>query len=274
MIGIYKITNKTNNKVYIGQSINIEQRWKTHLKKSRILNTPLYQAMRKDGIENFLFEVIEECNQEQLNNKEKYWINYYNSTNSNKGYNILKGTHQNNNNNNLSKRTYNSLTLKQVEEIKDKLKNTNITMVQLAKEYKCSDMAISYINQGYSWYNSKDIYPLRSKPVITVIKKDGIEQIITEHNEYYCIDCGKQLNRKGTLRCQNCEIENRRKNSVVFSYITREELKKLIRTLPFTTIGKQYNVSDNTIRKWCKRYNLPYRKKDINSYSDEDWDKI
>lgn len=96
MIGIYKITNKTNNKVYIGQSINIEQRWKTHLKKSRILNTPLYQAMRKDGIENFLFEVIEECNQEQLNNKEKYWINYYNSTNSNKGYNILKGTHQNN----------------------------------------------------------------------------------------------------------------------------------------------------------------------------------
>ena len=54
----------------------------------------------------------------------------------------------------------------------------------------------------------------------------------------------------------------------------RDELKVLIRTTSFTAIGKKYGVSDNAVRKWCKTCNLPYRKKDINSYSDEEWEKI
>ena len=66
MIGIYKITNKINGKCYIGQSINIKQRWKGHRKDAFWLNGPdyqypLYKAIRKYGIENFSFEVIEEC---------------------------------------------------------------------------------------------------------------------------------------------------------------------------------------------------------------------
>ena len=56
--------------------------------------------------------------------------------------------------------------------------------------------------------------------------------------------------------------------------LTREELKEKIRILPFTQIAKEQNVSDNAIRKWCISYNLPSKKKDINSYSDEDWKKI
>jgi hypothetical protein len=48
-------------------------------------------------------------------------------------------------------------------------------------------------------------------------------------------------------------------------------LKKLIRTKPFTQIGKQFNVSDNAIRKWCVSENLPTKKTEINKYSDEDW---
>ena len=55
---------------------------------------------------------------------------------------------------------------------------------------------------------------------------------------------------------------------------TREELKNLIRTVPFITIGKQFGVSDNAIRKWCKIENLPYTKKEIKSYSDKEWDLI
>ena len=52
---------------------------------------------------------------------------------------------------------------------------------------------------------------------------------------------------------------------------TKEELKKLIREKSFVDIGKQYNVTDNAIRKWCASYGLPTRKKDIKKYTDEDW---
>ena len=56
--------------------------------------------------------------------------------------------------------------------------------------------------------------------------------------------------------------------------ITREELKEMIRILPFTYIGQEYQVSDNAVRKWCVKFGLPKTKKEINSYSDEEWDKI
>jgi hypothetical protein len=55
---------------------------------------------------------------------------------------------------------------------------------------------------------------------------------------------------------------------------TREELKQRIRQFSFSEIGKNCNVSDNAVRKWCDKYGLPRRKKDINSYSNEEWDKI
>lgn len=54
----------------------------------------------------------------------------------------------------------------------------------------------------------------------------------------------------------------------------REKLKYLIRTETFVSIGKRFNLSDNAIRKWCKAEGLPSRKKDINNYSDEEWEKL
>ena len=74
MIGIYKITNQVNGKVYIGQSVKIKSRWAQHKREvnSGNSNTLLYNAMRKHGIENFTFEVIEECSQKQLNEREIY----------------------------------------------------------------------------------------------------------------------------------------------------------------------------------------------------------
>lgn len=54
----------------------------------------------------------------------------------------------------------------------------------------------------------------------------------------------------------------------------REELKQLIRTLPFTKIGEMFGVSDNAIRKWCISYNLPKKKTEIKKYTDEEWEKI
>ena len=59
-----------------------------------------------------------------------------------------------------------------------------------------------------------------------------------------------------------------------FANLSREELKNLIRTTPFTKIGEKYGVSDNTIRKWCDKYNLPRKAAEIKKISDEDWLKI
>ena len=85
----------------------------------------------------------------------------------------------------------------------------------------------------------------------------------------FCMDCGKPITN-GAIRCVNCESKNR----ITEKPATREELKNLIRIMPFTSIGKQYGVSDNAVRKWCEGYSLPTRKKDIKSYSDEEWIKI
>ena len=85
----------------------------------------------------------------------------------------------------------------------------------------------------------------------------------------YCIDCGKEISR-GAMRCISCEQARRYSEKP----ITREELKRLIRTTPFTKIGEQFGVSDNAIRKWCDSYNLPRKVSEIKSYSEEDWSKI
>ena len=55
---------------------------------------------------------------------------------------------------------------------------------------------------------------------------------------------------------------------------TREVLKELIKTDSFVSIGKQFGVSDNMVRKWCKKYNLPFTKTEIKRYSEEDWINI
>lgn len=74
MIGIYKITNKINGKSYIGQSNDIERRFQEHRNLQRISRCGIHAPLVKYGLENFTFEVIEECSIEQLNDREKYWI--------------------------------------------------------------------------------------------------------------------------------------------------------------------------------------------------------
>ncbi len=90
--GIYKITNQINGKCYIGQSVNIKRRWQEHYKfNSREQDAVIHQAFKKYGIENFSFEILEECSQNQLDDLEIKWIAYFDSQNPNKGYNCTSG---------------------------------------------------------------------------------------------------------------------------------------------------------------------------------------
>lgn len=91
---IYKITNLINNKVYIGQTRqSYEQRFIQHKSHARTGQShhKLARALRKYGDNNFIVEKIEECLVEELNDKERYWIAYYKSTQDEYGYNTLVG---------------------------------------------------------------------------------------------------------------------------------------------------------------------------------------
>jgi len=92
---IYKATNLVNNKIYIGQTKNeIEKRIKGHIKdsKSQKTNTPFLLSIKKHGIDNFLFEEIDRADTfDELDEKEIYWINFYNATDNEIGYNLLGG---------------------------------------------------------------------------------------------------------------------------------------------------------------------------------------
>ena len=90
MIGIYKITNKIDGKVYIGQATNLLKRLSEH-KRKRTLTIDDYINFL--GVENFDFSILEECSEKELNEKEQFYIQQYNSQKN--GYNIQKGGYNN-----------------------------------------------------------------------------------------------------------------------------------------------------------------------------------
>lgn len=80
--GIYKITCLENDKIYIGQSLDIRTRWSDHIKAGLAFapaSNKLYQEMQKYQPCNFTFEILERCNSIKLNEREKYWIDFYNT---------------------------------------------------------------------------------------------------------------------------------------------------------------------------------------------------
>ena len=79
--GIYKITNIKNQMCYVGQAVDVSNRWKQHIKRGLGAETPtknkLYPVMAKEGVENFTFELVEECPAALLNDREKYWQEFF-----------------------------------------------------------------------------------------------------------------------------------------------------------------------------------------------------
>lgn len=243
MIGIYKITNLTNGKSYIGQSVHIERRWMEHCLPSA--NSAIAKAIQKYGKEQFSFQVIEECPQEQLDEKEEYYISHYNTVVPN-GYNIMDWVDGHATCFNIDKEV--------LENLFNDIQNSEMSFDAIGEKYDLSRRTIIRINQGHTHFCKEKEYPLRKKP---------------EELNKYCIDCGIRITN-GAIRCKSCHDKRQR----VVERPSREELKQLIRTTPFTTIGKQYGVSDNAVRKWCKMYNLPSKSSEIKKIGDSEWTKM
>lgn len=201
--GIYKITNLVNQKVYIGKSKNIRERWNAHIRDSNVsedkwvanirgVNTPLHRAIRKYGTNNFAFEIIEECPEPALNDREKYWIKYYNTFRTENGYNCTLGGDGyvcgGDENAPSSK-----LTQKQVDFIKEKLKDK--WSAKQIQEYipQASLYTISNINCGRQWIDEQEEYPLSR---YGNKRKFSDEEVICIRKEYQQGKTQKELSAK------------------------------------------------------------------------------
>lgn len=127
-------------------------------------------------------------------------------------------------------------------------------------------------------YNKAEDYEIsvfftESKELIDTKREfeEKCQKEIKEEQKYYCSNCGTPISAySDSGLCPTCCSITTRK----VKRPSREELKEMIRTMPFTTIGKNFNVTDNAIRKWCRAEDLPSRVGDIKKYTDEEWKKV
>lgn len=232
MIGIYKFTNKLTGESYIGQSVDIRKRYIQHKNRYDIFggkpnpkeNTYFHAMLRHYGFHNFAFEVLEECNREQLNDREVYYIKLYNSLYPN-GYNKNPGGNM--------PHTMAFDNVDTVFEIKEFLRTSKLTNQEIGDLYGVSARTISDINTGTTWFDSEITYPIRR----------------ISRKIFYCRKCGKQLHyRNKNELCRDCYNEERSEHIP-----SADVLKQLLLSKSFSEIARIYGVSGKTIKKWCQK---------------------
>ena len=158
MIGIYKIANLFTGESYIGQSKDIEQRFKEHIYHD---DSYIDSILHEVGVENFSYEILEECKEDELDEKEKYDIDFYKSNYPGFGYNIIKGGIPNIGESNPNSR----LTEEEVYSIREAYKNhENKKNVYEKFKHKLTKYSFSNIWEGHSWKHIHyDVYTEENK---------------------------------------------------------------------------------------------------------------
>lgn len=195
MIGIYMVKNKINNKSYIGQSVEIETRWRKHKSLFDFGSVNLLRlALIKYGIENFEFLILEECLIEELDQKEEYYIKKFNT--QDEGYNILPGGKTNHGENNPNaklkiedvifiRKIYNSktdLTKKEIynEFFKDKVGWRGFEKVWSGDTWKTIKMEVyNEENKSYYKHQAKAVFGSKNQN-----SSFTDEEVITIRNRY------------------------------------------------------------------------------------------
>lgn len=178
MIGIYQFKNKINNKIYIGQSKDIEYRYKRHIYDAKNgATTLLHAAIRKYGIENFTFTILEECNIEELNEREIFYIQKFNSLMPN-GYNMQTGGQ------NRKAQPYFYFTEQDIVVIYDLLKDTELSYVDIGNIYGVTSAMIKHINYGEQYVQNEVCYPIRLEQQSKNIQRKIVSQKLSGENSY------------------------------------------------------------------------------------------
>lgn len=258
---IYIIKNDINTKVYIGQALDTRKRFQSHCKNNRD-NSLIDKAIKKYGQEHFWFEILE-SQIENYNEREKYWIKYYNSK-SPFGYNILDGgsapsIYYGDNHPNIKISDANVIKLK-----KD-LAETQISLSKLAEKYKISKKQVLRINQGISRASLNENYPIRKNPNINgKLTEEDVDNIIDilkytyRFNGDIAREYGVEVHtiskiNKGTYHYrENIQYPIRNWKSSGIILFTYEQVTEIINSLLNTnesmrSIAKKYNVSKSAI---------------------------
>lgn len=287
MFTVYKITNKINNKCYIGSSIRVDKRWKQHINTSKNPNSsqynyPLYNAFRKYGIENFSFEILRNDFESiiEMESYEKEMIEQYDTTNKNYGYNQTVYT----NNHIISKENLQKhlQNISQACALVDKNNNILETYISYAEAARAhtgrenSASAIANVCKGLT-SSYKGLYfrnlladgsieeiafkPYKNKKSIVGINIENPNEekyfnSITEAAE------AMQTDRWSITQC----IQGIKRYSIVKGYIWREldiygniienniDIEEKI--IEYNQTNPIINGERHNIKEWCKIYNI------------------
>lgn len=277
---IYIIKNDINKKVYIGQSLNAEERFKSHCKPSNKDSSIIDMAIYKYGKEHFWVEILE-SQIKNYNEREKYWIAHYNSITPN-GYNIMAGGEEpprfyDDDHPNCKISNDNLLLLKY------DLKHSNLPLQSLALKYGISKKQVVRINQGISRAVINEEYPIRKNPNINgKLSEEDVDVIIDLLRNTYFFN-GEIARRFGVkvhaISNINAGFSHKRDNikypirswkssgKIPLTYEQVTEIIGLIKenNLSLNKIAKQYNVNISVIQminngsaKKYRRDNLQY----------------
>ena len=291
MCGIYIITNNVNGKVYIGQAINIYSRFMGHKYRAfepngQGYNYPLYRAIRKHGLDNFSFDVLEECERDKLNELEIFYIAKYNACGPG-GYNQTAGGNQSYNGNKLTDES----VLGVIERLRESLDNSE----KIGDEFGISSWMVRSINRGTYWPIDGVDYPIREHlSTIKRLKNVATNSVAIGHNDKNiankiqvaaeiakkyketnnkftrtqrrgsCKICGAKTSGKSDC-CPQCSHAMLRKSQRPEPL----ELARMIKEIGFRNVGKQFGVSDKAVVKWCKSYKIPHKIHDLIAWYNE-----
>lgn len=189
---IYIIKNKFNDKVYIGQSVNPAHRWEQY--KCAVKKKPeaqlITKAMDKYGFDNFWMEILE-AGVENYDEREKYWIQQYNSIVPN-GYNIADGGQGTGSGIRSTAASITDPT--QLALIVDDIIQDIMPLSDIAKKYHLSYGVVSEINQGHTYYNPDLTYPLRNSKRYSPDKLKQITYALKYELDKSLYDIAKEYN--------------------------------------------------------------------------------
>ena len=247
MVGIYMFTNRCTGKSYIGQSKDIDRRYKDHRFRTDE-DSLFHRELRYYGFHNFDFCVLEECCVHELNDKEIHYIKEYNTLFPS-GYNVSPGG--------TLPHTNTLKSFDDVEAIIGLLRENTMTNIQIAEMYGISDQMVSDINCGRCWRQDGLNYPIRDGRHKRVCIDEQFNRAWFS-KQRVCINCGRIItNTSTTGLCRSCfDLD-------IASHIpTKQDLEIELRNGSFESVARKYGVSSKAVRRWCDKYGMSRHAKD------------